>query len=277
MAIKNYRPITPGRRGMSAHDFSGLTRKAPERGLIETLKKTGGRNSNGRITSRHRGGGTKIKWRKIDFKRDKRAIPAKVVALEYDPNRSARIALLNYVDGEKRYILAPLGLKVGDELVASPEAEIMAGNAMPLSNIPLGTSIHNIELRPGAGGKIVRSAGAVAQLMARDGNYAQIKLPSGEVRMVHVNCWATIGQVGNTEHENVVIGKAGRNRHKGWRPHVRGSAMNPVDHPHGGGEGRTTGGRNPVSPWGWCTKGMKTRTNKRTQRLIVSSRKKKRK
>jgi len=261
---------------MSAHDFSGLTSKLPERGLIETLKKTAGRNSNGRITSRHRGGGTKIKYRKIDFKRDKHAIPARVVALEYDPNRSARIALLSYVDGEKRYILAPLGLKVGDELLASPDAEIQTGNAMPLSRIPPGTSIHNIELNPGAGGKIVRSAGSVAQLMARDGNYAQIKLPSGEVRMVHVNCWATIGQVGNVEHENIVIGKAGRVRHMGWRPHVRGSAMNPVDHPHGGGEGRTTGGRNPVSPWGWCTKGMKTRSNKRTQRMIVSSRKKKR-
>jgi large subunit ribosomal protein L2 len=262
---------------MSAHDFSELSRKAPERSLVQTLKKTGGRNANGRITSRHRGGGSKIKYRKIDFRRDKRSIPAKVVALEYDPNRSARIALLNYADGEKRYILAPLGLRIGDRLMAAPDAEIAAGNAMPLSKIPLGTSIHNIELRPGAGGKIVRSAGAVAQLMARDGNYAQVKLPSGEVRMVHVNCWATIGQVGNVEHENVVMGKAGRVRHMGWRPHVRGSAMNPVDHPHGGGEGRTTGGRNPVSPWGWCTKGAKTRTNKRTQRLIVSSRKKKRK
>jgi large subunit ribosomal protein L2 len=259
---------------MTAYDFSELVKKAPERSLLETLKKTGGRNSNGRITSRHRGGGAKIKYRKIDFKRDKRAIPAKVVALEYDPNRSARIALLCYVDGEKRYILAPLGLKIGDKLMASPEADIAVGNAMPLANMPLGTSIHNIELIPGAGGKIVRSAGAVAQLMARDGNHAQVKLPSGEVRMVHVTCWATIGQVGNVEHENVTLGKAGRKRHMGWRPHVRGSAMNPVDHPHGGGEGRTTGGRNPVSPWGWCTKGMKTRTNKRTENKIVSRRRK---
>ena len=274
MAIKNYRPTTPGRRGMSAHDFSELTHKAPERRLVEMLKKTGGRNSNGRITSRHRGGGSKVKYRMIDFKRDKRSIPAKVVALEYDPNRSARIALLSYADGEKRYILAPLGLRMGDKLVAAPDADIAVGNAMPLSKIPLGTSIHNIELTPGAGGKIVRSAGAVAQLMARDGNYAQVKLPSGEVRMVHVTCWATIGQVGNIEYENVVIGKAGRSRHMGKRPHVRGSAMNPVDHPHGGGEGRTTGGRHPVSPWGWCTKGMKTRTNKRTERLIVSRKKK---
>ncbi len=275
MATKNYRPITPGRRGMSGHDFSDLTPKAPERLLTESLRKHNGRNCYGRITSWHRGGGSKLKYRKIDFRRDKRQIPAKVVALEYDPNRSARIALLNYADGEKRYILAPLGLKIGDALMASANADIAVGNSMPLSHIPLGTSIHNIELNPGAGGKIVRSAGAVAQLMARDENYAQIKLPSGEVRLVHVNCWATIGQVGNVEHENVVIGKAGRKRHMGWRPHVRGSAMNPVDHPHGGGEGRTTGGRNPVSPWGWCTKGAKTRKNKRTQRMIVSRKKRK--
>ncbi len=274
MAIKSYAPITPGRRGMNGYDFAELTRKAPERSLTERLQKTGGRNSNGHITSRHRGGGSKSKYRIIDFKRDKRSIPARVTALEYDPNRSARIALLTYADGEKRYILAPVGLKVGDSLLASPEAEIFPGNAMPLANIPLGTSIHNIELKPGAGGKIVRSAGSVAQLMARDGNHAQVKLPSGEVRMVHVNCWATIGQVGNVEHENVEIGKAGRVRHMGWRPHVRGTAMNPVDHPHGGGEGRTKGGRNPVSPWGWCTKGMKTRNNERTQRFIVSDRRK---
>jgi large subunit ribosomal protein L2 len=274
MTIKNYAPTTPSRRGMGGYDFSDLDQKAPERALTTALTKRSGHNCNGRITSRFRGGGTKIKYRYIDFKRDKRSIPAKVVALEYDPNRSARIALLDYADGEKRYILAPLGLKVGDSLMASPDAEIAVGNAMPLTHIPLGTSIHNIELNPGSGGKIVRSAGAVAQLMARDGNYAQIKLPSGEVRIVHVNCWATIGQVGNIEHGNVVIGKAGRNRHMGWRPHVRGSAMNPVDHPHGGGEGRTTGGRHPVSPWGWCTKGMKTRSNRRTQRMIVSRRKK---
>lgn len=274
MAIKTYAPITPGRRGMTGYDFAELSKKAPERSLTEKLQKTGGRNSNGRITSRHRGGGSKAKYRIIDFRRDKRSIPAKVVALEYDPNRSARIALLAYADGEKRYILAPVGLKVGAAVMASPDAEIAPGNAMPLTNIPLGTAIHNVELTPGAGGKIVRSAGAVAQLMARDGNYAQVKLPSGEVRMVHVQCWATIGQVGNVEHENIEIGKAGRTRHMGWRPHVRGTAMNPVDHPHGGGEGRTKGGRHPVSPWGWCTKGMKTRSNERTQRFIVSDRRK---
>ncbi len=261
---------------MSGCDFSDLTKKRPERALTEACTKSAGRNNNGRITLRHRGGGAKRKYRIIDFRRNKRDIPAKVSAIEYDPNRSARIALLNYVDGEKRYILAPVGLNVGDRIVASERAEIAPGNSMPLQNIPLGTTIHNIELRPGAGGKIVRSAGAVAQLMAREGTYAQVKLPSGEVRMIHVNCWATVGQVGNVEHENQVIGKAGRTRHMGRRPHVRGSAMNPVDHPHGGGEGRTTGGRNPVSPWGWCTKGKKTRSNQRTQRFIVSSRKKKR-
>ncbi len=278
MATKNYQPTTPGRRGMSGHDFSRLTRnKKPEKRLLTTLKKTAGRNNNGRITTRHRGGGSVRKYRLIDFKRNKRDIPAKVSAIEYDPNRSAHIALVVYADGEKRYILAPIGLRVGDRVVASEQAEIQPGNAMPLQRIPLGTAIHNIELTPGAGGKIVRSAGAVAQLMAREGSYSQVKLPSGEVRMIHVSCWATIGQVGNPDHENVVIGKAGRVRHMGRRPHVRGSAMNPVDHPHGGGEGRTTGGRNPVSPWGWCTKGMKTRKNKRTQQYIVTPRKKKKK
>ena len=260
---------------MSRFNFSDLTKKRPERSLTEALNKHAGRNSNGRITSRHRGGGAKRKYRMIDFRRNKREIPACVKALEYDPNRSARIALVAYADGERRYILAPVGLKVGDSLIASANAEISPGNSMPLSNIPLGTSIHNIELRPNGGGKIVRSAGAVAQLMARDGNHAQVKLPSGEVRMVHVNCWATIGQVGNVEHGNVEIGKAGRTRHMGWRPHVRGTAMNPVDHPHGGGEGRTAGGRNPVTPWGKPTKGAKTRRNIRTQRFIVSDRRKK--
>ena len=272
MVIKNYAPMTPGRRGMSMYDFSGLTDKRPERGLTEVLQKHAGRNCNGRITSRHRGGGAKMKYRMIDFRRDKRDIPASVKALEYDPNRSARIALVAYADGEKRYILAPVGHRIGDSLMASATAEIQPGNALPLSSIPLGTSIHNIELRPGEGGKIVRSAGSVAQLMARDGNYAQIKLPSGEVRMVHVNCWATIGQVGNVDHENVEMGKAGRVRHMGWRPHVRGTAMNPIDHPHGGGEGRTKGGRHPVTPWGRPTKGAKTRCNDRTERFIVSDR-----
>jgi len=260
---------------MSSFNFSDLTKKRPERSLTEALNKHAGRNCNGRITSRHRGGGAKRKYRMIDFRRDKREIQACVKALEYDPNRSARIALVAYADGDRRYILAPVGLKVGDSLIASANAEISPGNSMPLSNIPLGTSIHNIELRPNGGGKIVRSAGAVAQLMARDGNHAQVKLPSGEVRMVHVNCWATIGQVGNVEHGNVEIGKAGRARHMGWRPHVRGTAMNPVDHPHGGGEGRTAGGRNPVTPWGKPTKGAKTRRNIRTQRFIVSNRRKK--
>lgn len=272
MAMKIYKPVTPGRRGMNGYDFGELARKAPEKSLTEHIKKTGGRNSNGRITVRHRGGGAKAKFRIIDFRRDKREIPAKVAAIEYDPNRSARIALLNYADGEKRYILAPIGLKVGNKIVASPDAEILPGNALPLQSIPLGTAIHNIEIVPGSGGKVVRSAGAAAQLMARDGNMSQVKLPSGEVRMFHTNCWATIGQVGNIEHENVEIGKAGRVRHKGIRPHVRGTAMNPVDHPHGGGEGRTKGGRNPVSPWGWCTKGMKTRDNRRTQKFIVKDR-----
>jgi len=276
MATKNYKPTTPGRRGMSGHDFSGLDKTKPEKSLLRPLKRTAGRNNNGRITTRHRGGGAKRKYRIIDFKRSKREIPARVASIEYDPNRSARIALLIYADGEKRYMLAPLGLKVDDPVIASPNAEIQPGNAMPIQNIPLGTQIHNIELNPGGGGKIVRSAGAVAQLMAREGKYSQIRLPSGEVRMINVNCWATIGQVGNTDHENVVLGKAGRMRYLGVRPTVRGSAMNPVDHPHGGGEGRTTGGRNPVSPWGWCTKGMKTRKNSRTQRYIVSGRKKKR-
>ncbi|MFA4973607.1 MAG: 50S ribosomal protein L2 [bacterium] len=272
MVIKSYAPITPGRRGMTAYDFSELSSKKPERKLTEVLQKHAGRNCNGRITSFHRGGGAKMKYRMIDFKRDKRDIPACVKALEYDPNRSARIALVAYADGEKRYILAPVGLSVGDSLMASAGAEIQPGNSLPLSNIPLGTSIHNIELRPGEGGKIVRSAGSVAQLMARDDNYAQIKLPSGEVRMVHINCWATIGQVGNVDHENVELGKAGRVRHMGWRPHVRGTAMNPVDHPHGGGEGRTKGGRHPVTPWGKPTKGAKTRSCVRTTRFIVSDR-----
>ncbi len=274
MANKYYKPITPGRRGMSVCDFSEISKKAPEKSLLEPYKRTGGRNSFGRITSRHIGGGAKKKYRIIDFRRDKFDIPAKVVAIEYDPNRSARIALLSYADGEKRYILAPIGLNVGQTVLASATAEIQPGNAMPIGNLPLGTQIHNIELAPKAGGKIVRSAGAVAQLMAKEGTYCQVKLPSGEVRMIHRDCFATIGQVGNIDHINVEVGKAGRTRHKGIRPHVRGTAMNPVDHPHGGGEGRTKGGRNPVSPWGWCTKGMKTRTNIRTARFIVKDRRK---
>lgn len=272
MAIKHYKPTTPGQRGMDARDLSEISRPGPERSLVEHLKKSSGRNNSGCITVRHRGGGAKKTYRLIDFRRDKREIPARVTAIEYDPNRSARIALLSYVDGEKRYILAPLGLVVDHTVVASASAEIAPGNALPLANIPLGTAIHNLEVVPGGGGKVVRSAGAAAQLMAREGDYGQVKLPSGEVRMFHVGCWATIGQVGNIDHGNAEIGKAGRVRHMGVRPHVRGTAMNPVDHPHGGGEGRTKGGRNPVSPWGWCTKGMKTRDRRRTQRFIVKDR-----
>lgn len=274
MANKSYKPTSPGRRGMEAWDFSDITKKHPEKSLTEIKLKGGGRNNNGRITSRHRGGGAKKKYRIIDFRREKLNIPATVQAIEYDPNRSARIALLSYVDGEKRYILAPIGLSVGQKVLSGENVEILPGNAMPLKNLPLGTNVHNIELLPGAGGKIVRSAGAVAQLMAKEGEHCQVKLPSGEVRMIHKNCMATIGQVGNLDYENAEIGKAGRVRHMGWRPHVRGTAMNPVDHPHGGGEGRTKGGRHPVSPWGWCTKGMKTRMKPRTERFIVKDRRK---
>ena len=245
----------------------------PKKSLTEHLPRRGGRNAYGRITCRFRGGGAKRRYRVIDFKREKMGVPATVATIEYDPNRSANIALINYADGEKRYILAPAGLRVGQKVVASDEAEVMVGNTMTLKRIPLGTAIHNIELRPGGGGKMVRSAGGAAQLMAREGEYAQVKLPSGEVRMVLVACRATIGQVGNQDHENAEIGKAGRKRHMGRRPHMRGSAMNPVDHPHGGGEGRTTGGRNPVTPWGKPTKGAKTRNNPRTNRYIVKKRK----
>jgi len=273
MGTKNYNPVTPGRRGMMAYDFSEITEARPLKSLTCHLKKTAGRNAYGRITLWHRGGGSKRKYRIIDFRRNKIGIPAKVAAIEYDPNRSAYIARLHYADGEKRYILAPLGLNVGQMVLSADNAEILPGNSLLLKVIPLGTTIHNIELLPGGGGKVARGAGSMAQLMAREGEYAQIKLPSGEVRMINVNCRATIGQVGNLDHGNIVIGKAGRNRWMGWRPIVRGTAMNPVDHPHGGGEGRTKGGRHPVSPWGWCTKGMKTRDNRRTQRFVVSRRK----
>lgn len=272
MGIKTYKPVTPGRRGQSGYDFSELTTDRPLKALTCHLKKNSGRNAYGRITLWHRGGGAKKKYRIIDFKRDKIGIPAIVVSIEYDPNRSAYIVLLNYADGDKRYILAPVGIKVGQKVISSEEAEIIPGNCMSLKAIPLGTEIHNIEILPGAGGKVARGAGTMAQLMAREGEYAQIKLPSGEVRMINVNCRATIGQVGNSDHANIVIGKAGRNRWMGWRPIVRGTAMNPVDHPHGGGEGRTKGGRHPVSPWGWCTKGKKTRDNRRTQRFVISRR-----
>jgi large subunit ribosomal protein L2 len=274
MAIKSYKPTSAGRRHQTCSTFEEITRSKPEKSLVATLKKTGGRNSFGRITSRHIGGGHKQKYRIIDFRRDKQGIPAKVASIEYDPNRSARIALLYYVDGEKRYILAPLNLNVGDTIIASAEADIKPGNALPLKAIPLGTIIHNLELKLGKGGQLARSAGTFAQLMAKEGKYAQVKLPSGEVRMVLQDCQATIGQVGNLDHENISIGKAGRSRWLGKRPKVRGVAMNPVDHPHGGGEGRTSGGRHPVTPWGIPTKGYKTRTNKVSSRFIIKARSK---
>jgi large subunit ribosomal protein L2 len=275
VAIRKYKPTSPGRRDMSVSDFSDITRSKPERKLVGGLHKSGGRNNRGRITSFHRGGGHKRRYRKIDFKRDKAGVPAKVASIEYDPNRSARIALLYYADGEKRYILAPVGLSVGDPVLTSERADIQPGNAMPLSAIPLGTIIHNIELKPGKGGQLVRSAGAGAQLMAKEGAYANIKLPSSETRLVRAECLATIGQIGNTDHENVSIGKAGRSRWLGRRSNVRGVAMNPVDHPHGGGEGRSSGGRHPVTPWGVPTKGHKTRRNRRTQKHILKARGKK--
>jgi large subunit ribosomal protein L2 len=253
--------------------FEEITSTVPERSLLRPLTKTGGRNNNGRVTSRHRGGGHKRRYRVIDFKRQKDDVPAKVATIEYDPNRSARVALLHYVDGEKRYILAPVGLQVGDTLMSGPKADIRPGNAMALRDMPLGTTIHNIELSPGRGGQLARSAGTSAQLMAREGGYAQIRLGSGEMRLVQAVCRATIGQVGNTDHENISVGKAGRTRWLGRRPHVRGVAMNPVDHPHGGGEGKTSGGRHPVSPWGVPTKGYKTRRNKRTSKFILRRRK----
>jgi large subunit ribosomal protein L2 len=272
MATKNYKPTSPGIRFQSHPDFAGLTRKKPEKALTGGKPKTGGRNNIGRITSRFIGGGHKQKYRDIDFKRNKHGIAAKVAAIEYDPNRSARIALLHYVDGEKRYILAPDGLQVGTTIMSGPDADILVGNALPLSKIPLGTTIHNVELKEGKGGQMVRSAGAAAQLMAREGDWATLRLPSGEMRKVHVRCYATIGQVGNLEHENVSIGKAGRTRHLGKMPHNRGVSMNPVDHPLGGGEGKTSGGRHPVTPWGKPTKGYKTRRNKRTTKFIVKRR-----
>jgi len=277
MGIKKYKPVTPGRRGMLGYTFEEITKTKPERSLIEPLKKHAGRNSYGRVTVRHQGGGNKRYYRIIDFKRDKRGIPAKVAAIEYDPNRTARIALLHYADGEKRYIIAPVGLKVGDTVMAGPGAEIRPGNALPIANIPTGTMIHNIELYPGRGGQLVRSAGSSAQLLAKEGDYAHIRLPSGEVRLVRQECYATIGQVGNVEHSNIKIGKAGRKRHMGIRPTVRGSAMSPRDHPHGGGEGRQPIGLpGPKSPWGKPTLGAKTRRNKKTDKYIVRRRSKKR-
>ena len=274
MALKKYSPITPGRRFMTGADFSELTSTRPEKSLLRPLKKSGGRNSQGRVTARHRGGGHKRQYRVIDFKRDKHGVPATVLSIEYDPNRTARIALLQYADGEKRYILAPLGIRPGETLSAGPNAEIKPGNALPLSNIPLGTSIHNLELVPGKGAQMARSAGAEAVIMAREAGFARIKLPSGEIRLIHVKCMATIGQLGNLEHEGITLGKAGRKRWMGRRPKVRGVAMNPIDHPHGGGEGKSSGGRHPSTPWGKPTKGYKTRKkNKMSNKYIVVRRK----
>ena len=275
MASKRVNPTSPGRRFQKYATFKEITRTTPEKNLLKSLKKSGGRNSNGRITARHRGGGHKRHYRIIDFKRDKIGIPAKVASIEYDPNRSARIALLHYADGEKRYILAPLHLSLDDAVMSGPDADIKPGNTLPLKNIPLGTHIHNIELRIGKGGQIVRSAGTFAQLMAKEDRYALIKLPSSEVRMILLDCKATIGQLGNVVHENLSLGKAGRTRWSGRRPKVRGVAMNPVDHPMGGGEGRSSGGRHPCTPWGMPTKGYKTRKNKRSDRYIVKRRGKK--
>lgn len=274
MGIRKYRPMTPGTRGMTVSTFGEITKKQPEKSLTVTLKKHSGRNVRGKITVRHRGGGVRPKYRIIDFKRNKDDIPAKVKAIEYDPNRSANIALLAYADGEKRYILAPEGLSVGDVVESGANADIKPGNALPIANIPLGTMIHNIEMKKGKGGQLVRSAGNGAQLMAKEGKYAQVRLPSGEVRMVSINCRATIGEVGNEEHGNIRIGKAGRKRHMGWRPAVRGSVMNPNDHPHGGGEGRAPIGRkSPVTPWGKPTLGYKTRKKKNpSDKYIVKKR-----
>ena len=275
MAIKKYKPTTPGRRNMTGYTFEEITKKEPEKSLVVSLKSTGGRNAEGRITARHRGGGHKRKYRIIDFKRNKDGVPANVAAIEYDPNRSARIALLHYLDGEKRYILAPAGLKVGDQVESGPDADVKPGNALPLANIPVGSVIHNIELQPGKGAQMVRSAGTAAQLMAKEGAYATIRLPSGEFRMVLQACRATLGQVGNVEHENMVVGKAGRSRYLGKRPHVRGVVMNPVDHPHGGGEGKAPIGRpGPVTPWGKPALGSRTRKKKASDSLIVRRRKK---
>lgn len=275
MAVKVYKPRTPGTRHKTGHSFEEITKAKPERSLIVPLKKSSGRNMYGRVTVRHRGGGHKRFIRLVDFKRNKFDVPATVAAIEYDPNRSARLALLHYADGEKRYIIAPVGLKVGDKIVSSDVTEIRPGNSMPLASIPTGTTIHNIELQPGKGGQMVRSAGASAQLLAKEGRYAHIRLPSGEVRLVLQTCRATIGQVGNIEHGNIKLGKAGRKRLMGWRPSVRGSAMSPRDHPHGGGEGRTPIGMpGPKTPWGQPTLGKKTRQNKRTDKYIVRHRSK---
>jgi large subunit ribosomal protein L2 len=276
MGVKNYRPTSPGRRDMSVSDFAEVTRGRPERSLVEgRVNRSGGRTANGRITAWSRGGGHKRRYRRIDFRREKTGVPAVVSAIEYDPNRSAHIALLHYTDGEKRYIVAPMGLAVGDRVSSGEDADIRPGNALPLARIPLGTVVHAIELKPGKGAQLVRAAGLGAQLMAREGSYATLRMPSGEHRRVHVRCLATVGQVGNPDHENQSMGKAGRSRWRGRRSHVRGVAMNPVDHPMGGGEGKSSGGRHPCTPWGKPTKGHKTRKNPRTDKYIVKRRGKK--
>ena len=276
MPIKSFKPFTPTRRFQTYLTRDEITKETPEKGLTTGKKRTGGRDARGLISSRFRGGGHKKSYREIDFKRDKHGVPAKVATIEYDPNRTAFIALLNYADGEKRYIISPVGLEVGRTVSSGPDADILVGNALPLQNIPAGTVVHNIELRPGKGGQMARSAGAQAQLVSKEGGIALLKLPSGEIRRVQAECMATVGQVGNLEHENVSLGKAGRSRWLGKRPHNRGVSMNPVDHPHGGGEGKTSGGRHPVTPWGQPTRGFKTRNNKRTDRWIVTRKAKKR-
>jgi large subunit ribosomal protein L2 len=277
MAVKKYKPTTPGQRGMTGYTFEEVTKDSPERSLLKPLRRSGGRNSYGRVTVRHRGGGHRRHIRVVDFKREKHGIPARVAAIEYDPNRTARLALLNYADGEKRYIIAPVDLRVGDTVISGPRAEIRPGNCLPISSIPVGTLVHNIELKQGRGAQLVRSAGGAAQLLAKEGDYAQVRMPSGEVRLVRQACYATIGQVGNLDHGNIKMGKAGRKRHKGIRPTVRGSAMSPRDHPHGGGEGRQPIGMpGPKSPWGKPTLGYRTRRNKKTDKFIVRRRGKKR-
>jgi large subunit ribosomal protein L2 len=272
VAVKKFKPTSAGRRFMTVSAFEEITKSTPEKSLLEPLRKKGGRNAQGRITVRHQGGGHKQMYRKIDFRRDKYGVPAKVAAIEYDPNRSARIALLHYADGEKRYIIAPLGLNVGDKVLSGPDADIKPGNALPLANIPVGTIIHNLEVRKGCGGKLARTAGSGAQLMAKEGELAHVRMPSGEVRLLHLDCMATIGQVGNVEHENISIGKAGRSRWLGKKPSVRGVVMNPIDHPHGGGEGRSPIGRSPVTPWGKPALGHRTRKKKPSDQMIVKRR-----
>jgi large subunit ribosomal protein L2 len=273
MATKKFKPVTPGRRFMTISDFAEITADKPEKSLVKPVRKSGGRSNTGRITARYRGGGHKKAYRVIDFRRDKPGIPGRVASIEYDPNRTARIALIHYVDGEKRYIIAPDGLQVGQTVNSGEDIDIKPGNTMPLARIPLGVNIHNIEIRPGKGAQVARSAGTMAQLLAKEGDFAHIKMPSGEVRLFRLDCRATIGQVGNIEHENISIGKAGRSRWMGWKPRVRGVAMNPVDHPMGGGEGKSSGGRHPCSPWGQLAKGLKTANKKRSAKLIVKRRK----